>query len=173
MGIFGKQTCRLSAHVLFICWVMFLVLPGLLFAECPQNRETPTAPEKYLTMKSPVPLNDATLKAGENIFQLQGKPIACKTCHGAKGDGIAESGFESTPPPRNFTCAETMKALSNGQLFLDHPQRITQNLHVRLPQPVRRTSLAVGPLHPPVFKIAGPPPSVTLDPIFNNSCIGK
>ncbi|MDH5458255.1 MAG: c-type cytochrome, partial [Nitrospinota bacterium] len=47
----------------------------------------------------------------------QGKPITCKTCHGEKGDGIAESGFESTPPPRNFTCAETMEALPDGQLF--------------------------------------------------------
>ena len=117
MGIFRKQTCKLSAHVLFICWVMSLVLPGLVFAECPQNRKTPTAPEKYLKMKSSVPLNDATLKAGENIFQLQGKPIACKNCHGTKGDGIAKSGFESTPPPRNFACAETMRPISDGQLF--------------------------------------------------------
>ena len=67
-------------------------------------------------MQNPLPLNDEALKAGETLFQLQGKPIACKTCHGSKGDGKAESGFESTPPPRNFTCAETMAALPDGQL---------------------------------------------------------
>ena len=102
---------------LLIGGLMLLLSPGLVFAECPQNRKTPTAPQAFLKLKNPVPLSDEVLKAGETIFQLQGKPITCKTCHGAKGDGIAESGFESTPPPRNFTCAETMKALPDGQLF--------------------------------------------------------
>jgi mono/diheme cytochrome c family protein len=106
-----------SAQFLLICVLMLMVIPGLVFAECPQNRKTPTAPQKFLKMQNPLPLNDATLKAGETIFQLQGKPIACKACHGAKGDGKAESGFESTPPPRNFACAEIMRPISDGQLF--------------------------------------------------------
>jgi mono/diheme cytochrome c family protein len=115
--LFEKRSTRLSVQFLLIGGLMLLLSPGLLFAECPQNRKTPTAPQAFLKMQNPVPLSDEVLKAGETIFQLQGKPITCKTCHGAKGDGIAESGFESTPPPRNFTCAETMKALPDGQLF--------------------------------------------------------
>lgn len=116
-GIFEKQVARLSAQFLLIGGWILLLSPALVFADCPQKRTTPTAPQVFLKLKNPVPLNDKTLKAGEKIFQLQGKPITCKTCHGEKGDGIAESGFESTPPPRNFTCAETMEALPDGQLF--------------------------------------------------------
>lgn len=115
--LFKNGATRLSVQFLLIGGWMLLLSPALVFAECPQTRTTPTAPQEFLTMQNPVPLNDKTLKAGETIFQLQGKPITCKTCHGEKGDGIAESGFESTPPPRNFTCAETMKALPDGQLF--------------------------------------------------------
>jgi len=114
--IIENQAYQLSAYILF-CLLMFMVFPGLLLAECPQKRKTPTAPKEFLTMQNPLSLNDEILKAGENIFQLQGKPIACKVCHGVKGDGKAESDFESTPPPRNFTCAETMRALPDGQLF--------------------------------------------------------
>jgi mono/diheme cytochrome c family protein len=116
-GLFENRADKRSVQFLLIGWLMLMVTPGLVFAECPQNRKTPTAPEKFLKMQNPVPLNDKTLKAAETIYQLQGKPIACKTCHGAKGDGIAESGFESTPLPRNFSCAKTMKALPDGQLF--------------------------------------------------------
>lgn len=113
--IFENRTYQLSVQFLFIC--LLLVCPGLVFAECPQTRSTPTAPQEFLTMQNPLPLNGEILKAGEHLFQLQGKPIACKACHGVNGDGKAESGFESTPPPRNFSCAETMRALPDGQLF--------------------------------------------------------
>jgi len=115
--IFEKRVFQLSTQFLLIGGLMLLLFPASLFAECSQNRKTPTAPQEFLKMQNPVSLNDKTLKAGETIFQLQGKPIACKTCHGTKGDGKAMSGFESTPLPRNFTCAETMKALPDGQLF--------------------------------------------------------
>jgi len=118
-GIFENRVYTLSAQILFICLLMFMVHPGPLSAagECPQNRKTPTAPKEFLTLQNPLPLNDKTLKAGENLFQIQSKPITCKTCHGVHGDGKSDPGFESTPPARNFTCAETMEALSDGQLI--------------------------------------------------------
>ena len=115
--LFKNDATRLSVQFLLIGGLMLLLSPALLFADCPQTRKTPTAPQEFLKLKNPIPLSDEVLKAGELIYQVQGKPITCKTCHGAKGDGIAESGFESTPPPRNFTCAKTMKALPDGQLF--------------------------------------------------------
>ena len=117
MGIVEKRVFQRSVQFLLIGGWMLLLSPALVFADCPQNRKTPTAPQEFLKLQNPVPLSDKTLKAAETIYQLSGKPITCKTCHGEKGDGIAESGFESTPPPRNFTCAETMKALPDGQLF--------------------------------------------------------
>lgn len=114
-----RCAARRSVLVIFISVLMLTILSGPVSAaeECPQKRKTPTAPSNFLKMKNPVPLNDATLKAGESIFQLQGKPIACKVCHGEKGNGVAESDFESTPTPRNFACAQTMRTISDGQLF--------------------------------------------------------
>jgi hypothetical protein len=117
MGLLENQDYKMSVAALAIGLMMLLLSPAPVFADCPQKRKTPTAPEKFLNMKNPVPLNDKSLKAAETIYQLSGKPITCKTCHGEKGDGIAESGFESTPPPRNFSCAQTLKPLVDGQLF--------------------------------------------------------
>jgi len=118
-GIFKKTIYQVTAQFLFASLLMFMCFPAALFAkgECPQKRKTPTAPKQALDMRNPLSLNDENLKAGENLFQIQGKPIACKTCHGVNGDGKSESDFESTPTARNFTCAETMGALSDGQLF--------------------------------------------------------
>lgn len=111
-----RRICKMSAYV--FCLLMGMSLPGSGFAEeCPQNRKTVTAPEEFLAMKNPLTLKDRTLKAGEKIFQEKAKPIACKFCHGVKGDGKSDPDFESTPPPRNFTCKETMEKLPDGQLF--------------------------------------------------------
>jgi mono/diheme cytochrome c family protein len=117
--MYEKVFNKMSTSILFIWLLMLLGFPSSLFAagECPQTRQTPTAPKNFLTMQNPLSLNAKTLKAGEDLFQIQGKPITCKTCHGINGDGKGDSSFESTPPARNFTCAETMGALPGGQLF--------------------------------------------------------
>ena len=54
---------------------------------------------------------------GQKIFQEQGKPMACKKCHGDTGAGDGKFGKILTPKPRNFTCKETMKDISAGQMF--------------------------------------------------------
>ena len=74
-AIFQKRAYQRSVPILLIGWLMVMVLPGLVFAECPQNRKTPTAPKEFLTMQNPLALNGEILKAGEHLFQLQGKPI--------------------------------------------------------------------------------------------------
>jgi mono/diheme cytochrome c family protein len=43
--------------------------------------------------------------------------MQCLHCHGARGDGTGELGLQADPPARNFTCAETMKSVSDGQMF--------------------------------------------------------
>ena len=43
--------------------------------------------------------------------------MACKMCHGDKGDGGGKLGKALKPRPRNFTCAATMKKVSAGQMF--------------------------------------------------------
>ena len=84
---------------------------------CPQPRKTKRAPGKFRKMVDPLPQNAANIKAGEALFQQTAKPLACMNCHGSQGDGQGPMGAALNPPPRNFTCGETMKDISDGQLF--------------------------------------------------------
>jgi len=43
--------------------------------------------------------------------------MPCKFCHVEKGDGKGVAGTGINPPPRNFTCADTMQQIPDGQLF--------------------------------------------------------
>ena len=84
---------------------------------CPQPRKTRRAPGKFRKMENPLPQNATNVKAGKTLFQLTATPLACMNCHGAKGDGEGPMGAALDPRPRNFTCGETMKDISDGQLF--------------------------------------------------------
>lgn len=111
-----NMTWKVAGLALFS--TMLMSAPSISFAEeCPQTRKTSTAPNEFLKMQNPLPLNDKNLKSAEMLYQGKAKPIACKSCHGAAGNGVSESGFESTPSPRNFTCTKTMQKLPDGQLF--------------------------------------------------------
>ncbi len=84
---------------------------------CPQPRKTRRAPGKFRKMQNPLPQNAENVKAGKTLFQVTAIPLACLNCHGAKGDGQGMMGAALKPPPRNFTCGETMKDISDGQMF--------------------------------------------------------
>lgn len=84
---------------------------------CPQERKTQQAPAEYLAKTNPVPASTPTVQAGKKLFQETATPLACMNCHGTAGDGRGAMGAAFQPPPRNFTCGETMKGLSDGQLF--------------------------------------------------------
>ena len=105
--------------LLGVYMIALLFFTDIAFAkgDCPQNRNTKSAPNKSLKIESLIPANHLNIKAGESLYQGKAKPIACKTCHGINGNGIGDPSFESNPMPRNFTCKETMDTLSDGQLF--------------------------------------------------------
>jgi mono/diheme cytochrome c family protein len=84
---------------------------------CPQPRKTKKAPAEFLAMVNPMPVNNANVKAGKKLFHETAQPLACKQCHGEKGDGRGPLGGGLVPPPRNFTCGQTMSDLPDGQLF--------------------------------------------------------
>lgn len=84
---------------------------------CPQARTVPQAPEDFTNKKNPLPQTADSATAGESLFQLQAEPTACKICHGVNGNGLGMMAQGSGALPRNFTCAETMKAIPDGQLF--------------------------------------------------------
>ena len=86
-------------------------------AQCPQKRTTPAAPKKYLEFKNPLELTAKRLKKGEVLYMAKAQPMQCLHCHGARGDGTGELGLQANPPARNFTCAKTMKNVSDGQMF--------------------------------------------------------
>lgn len=94
---------------------------------CPQNRKTRKAPGRYLKKKNPIPPTPENLAEGKRLFNKDAKPTACKLCHGAKGNGNGSLARRLDPPPRNFTCAEVMDDLSDGQLFwvIQHGSRGT------------------------------------------------
>ena len=86
-------------------------------AQCPQNRTTADAPEKYSGLKNPLEATEKRMKKGEVLYMDTAQPMQCLHCHGARGDGTGELGLQADPPARNFTCAETMKNISDGQMF--------------------------------------------------------
>lgn len=84
---------------------------------CPQPRSTPDAPDEFLKLKNPLEQNWANVLAGKEIFQFEAQPTACKICHGDAGNGLGIMAQSANPMPRNFTCKEVMKDISDGQMF--------------------------------------------------------
>jgi mono/diheme cytochrome c family protein len=84
---------------------------------CPQPRKTPNAPADFRKMVNPLQASNANVNAGKKLFHETAQPLACKQCHGEKGDGRGPLGGGLVPPPRNFTCGQTMSNLPDGQLF--------------------------------------------------------
>jgi len=84
---------------------------------CPQLRFTTSAPDEFLKLENPLRPNSENLIAGESLFHTDAQPTACKVCHGLVGNGMGMMAPGLNPPPRNFTCAETMDQISDGQMF--------------------------------------------------------
>ena len=85
--------------------------------ECPQPRFTGKAPDEYYQRANPLPANEANLAAGEAIYRGEPRRISCASCHGTRGDGKGPMAGQFDPPPRNFTCAQTIRGVPDGQLF--------------------------------------------------------
>ncbi len=84
---------------------------------CPQPRKTAQAPAEFLNLANPLPATPETVQAGKTLYLQTAKPLACAQCHGEKGDGQGLLGAALVPPPRNFTCGQTMKDIPDGQLL--------------------------------------------------------
>lgn len=84
---------------------------------CPQPRRTHHAPSNIHNKKNPLKPTAKNLKKGRVLYQSRAKPLACKHCHGLAGEGKGYKAVNMVPPPRNFTCAKTMKEITDGQMF--------------------------------------------------------
>jgi cytochrome c553 len=88
-----------------------------LAGRCPEPRSTPGAPARYAMMPNPLPKTAENLERGRLLFERDAKPMPCADCHGVNGDGKGPRGRDLIPPPRNFTCADTMRTLTDGQMY--------------------------------------------------------
>jgi len=84
---------------------------------CPQPRTTKKAPSNYIRRQNPLPATNKNIERGKELYQKEAKPTACKMCHGIRGNGNGRLARGLDPAPRNFTCKDTMRSLSDGQLF--------------------------------------------------------
>ena len=107
-----KKALILSVMVIFSLFAVSSALAKP--AKCPQPRKTKSAPSSIAKKKIP---KSADAKRGKKIYTKTAKPMACKMCHGPKGDGGGKLGAALKPGPRNFTCKKTMKKVSAGQMF--------------------------------------------------------
>jgi len=83
-------------------------------SNCPHPRKTKAAPANVAKMDK---TGKADAAKGKLIYTKTAKPMACKMCHGDKGNGGGKLGAGLNPKPLNFACAETMKDISAGQMF--------------------------------------------------------
>lgn len=96
-------------------WVL---CPFLVYAdECPQPRNTKRAPAEYYQKENPLPADPENILAGKVLFEKKAKPLPCMQCHSLDGTGNGPMAFGLNPRPRNFTCAQTIKGVPDGQLF--------------------------------------------------------
>jgi len=121
----------------FLAGCSMLYAPGALSQapgkQCPQPRFTGKAPDEYLARKNPLSATPENLEEGERLFNT-GSAGACSFCHGDTGAGNGPLSDQFQPPPRNFTCGQTVNGIADGQLFWiirfgspgtampDHPQ---------------------------------------------------
>ena len=105
---------RKSLVILVMAIVAVFFTTTAFAAKCPQPRKTKAAPGGVAGKKIP---GSADAAKGKKLYQKSAKPMACKNCHGDKGDGAGKIGKALKPAPRNFTCAATMKKVSAGQMF--------------------------------------------------------
>src|SRR5690349_14526768 len=85
--------------------------------QCPQPRFTGRAPAEYYDRVNPLPDTAENQAAGERLFAGNSGTEACAICHGRSGDGKGPLASQYNPPPRNFSCAKTIKDVPDGQLF--------------------------------------------------------
>ncbi|MCF8721468.1 c-type cytochrome [Nitrospina gracilis] len=84
---------------------------------CPQTRTAPQAPKTVYSLKNPLKPTEENLMKGESLYQWTAEPTACKVCHGPSGNGMGMMAQGLNAMPRNFTCAETMQEITDGQMF--------------------------------------------------------
>ena len=117
----SHQNPRKLTHYLFLLFLILIfsttTLRSVESSSCPQPRITEQAPAEIYNLENPLKATAENIKKGKVLYQTKAKPMACKHCHGITGDGNGPMAKGFNPPPRNFTCAQTINNVPDGQLF--------------------------------------------------------
>jgi len=88
--------------VYFLSLVMVLAFYSNLWAgDCPQPRFTEKAPPDIYNRVNPLNTSIENILAGKALYEEKAKPMACKLCHGIKGNGRGGMSIGVHPQPRS------------------------------------------------------------------------
>lgn len=76
------------------------------------DRKTPTAPEEFLKMTSPVTPTSEMRKEAASLYNRH-----CGKCHGSNGNGNGSATKDLDVKPRDYTDKSLMQTITDGQLF--------------------------------------------------------
>lgn len=95
-----------TAHHFLSIATMFVFLSFTI-----QQEDVWKVPEKYVTMKNPVPSNKESIQSGKELYESY-----CISCHGKTGTGVGKKSKNLTPPPSDFT-SESFQKQTDGSLL--------------------------------------------------------
>ena len=109
----GQHTQGKSRTGVIVALVAILVVAAVavIFAIVSGRGNWKTPPEAKVR-QNPVPATDASESAGMMTFGDR-----CVSCHGDNGDGKGKRASKLSVAPTDFTNAETMAKLTDGDLF--------------------------------------------------------
>ena len=122
MPVFAPDLPEVRLHYLLACLLVF-GLAGCKSgtvneaAACPQSRLTELAPASIASRHNPLAVNENSLRDGKHLYEEAVSPVACIECHGENGEGNGRMSSMFEPAPRNFTCAQMMDSIPDGQLY--------------------------------------------------------
>jgi mono/diheme cytochrome c family protein len=91
--------------------VLFTAL-AIAGAAVAHHKDDWPVPDEAKQKKNPVPVNDSTLAAGKATYTDR-----CSDCHGEKGDGKGPDADMYAPAPSDFTDADMMSDMTDGEIF--------------------------------------------------------
>ena len=95
----------------FLFVVLLLVIAGAIGFSIWQNRPW-TVPQSAREMKNPIAPSSADLDSMRPIYREK-----CSVCHGLTGRGDGHNASLYDPKPTDFTNAQQMSGVTDGELF--------------------------------------------------------
>jgi mono/diheme cytochrome c family protein len=99
-----------KSRVLYFTALLVIVIVGS-FALVEALSDWSTA-ERVKRLQNPLPSTDEARAAGKSVYMDH-----CVTCHGDNGDGKGQKADQLSVAPSDFTDAQKMHGLTDGQLY--------------------------------------------------------